>query len=141
MFEGIGVVVITTAQLHSTKPELWFCACSNPARGVSEIRDGEDLWQWSLLEIRLNTFRRSTIPQKQFIIIIWRWPVINLITLVNGYSFLISLEIDVSYRKLRLSRNPDQFKCVLEKTRYHVSIGEPLNMECLEPSCKISPNT
>ena len=65
-----GEVVITTAQLHSTKPELRFCAGSNPARGVSEIRDGEDLWQWSRLEIRLNTFRRSTIPQKQFIIII-----------------------------------------------------------------------
>ena len=38
-----GVVVINTAQLHSTKPELRFCAGSNPARGVSEIRDGEDL--------------------------------------------------------------------------------------------------
>ena len=38
-----GVLVITTAQLHSTKPELRFCASSNPARGVSEIRDGEDL--------------------------------------------------------------------------------------------------
>ena len=38
-----GVVVITTAQLHSTKPELRFCAGSNPARGVSEIGDGEDL--------------------------------------------------------------------------------------------------
>ena len=38
-----GVVVITTAQLHSTKSELRFCAGSNPARGVSEIRDGEDL--------------------------------------------------------------------------------------------------
>ena len=38
-----GVVVITTAQLPSTKPELRFCAGSNPARGVSEIRDGEDL--------------------------------------------------------------------------------------------------
>ena len=65
-----GVVVITTAQLHSTKSELRFCAGSNPARGVSEIRDGEDLWQWSRLEIKLNTFRRSTIGQKQFIIII-----------------------------------------------------------------------
>ena len=43
---------------------------SNPARGVSEIRDGQDLWQWSWLEIRLKAFRRSTIPQKQFIIII-----------------------------------------------------------------------
>ena len=38
-----GVVVITTTQLHSTKPELRFCAGSNPAHGVSEIRDGEDL--------------------------------------------------------------------------------------------------
>ena len=46
---------------------LGFCACSNPARGVSGIRDGEALWQWSRLEIRLNAIRRSTIPQKQFI--------------------------------------------------------------------------
>ena len=38
-----GVVVITAAQLHSTKPELRLCAGSNPARGVSEIRDAEDL--------------------------------------------------------------------------------------------------
>ena len=36
-------VVITTAQLHSTKPELRFCAGLNPAHGVPEIRDGEDL--------------------------------------------------------------------------------------------------
>ena len=61
-----GVVVMTTAHLHSTKPEFRFCAGSNPARGVSEIRDGEDLRQWSRLEIRLNAFRWSTIPQKQF---------------------------------------------------------------------------
>ena len=65
-----GVMVVTTTQLHSTKPELRFCAGSNPARGVLEIRDAEDLWQWSRLEIRLNAFRRSTIPQKQLIIII-----------------------------------------------------------------------
>ena len=38
-----GVVVITTAQLHSTKPKLRFCVRSNPARSVSEIRDGEDI--------------------------------------------------------------------------------------------------
>ena len=36
------VVVITTAQLHSTKPELRFCAVLNPTRDVSEIRNGED---------------------------------------------------------------------------------------------------
>ena len=60
-----GAVVITTAQLHSTKPELSFCTGSNPAHGMSEIWDGEDLWQWSRLEIRLNAFCQSTIPQKQ----------------------------------------------------------------------------
>ena len=38
-----GVVAITTAYLHSTKPELVFCAGSNSACGVSEIRDSEDL--------------------------------------------------------------------------------------------------
>ena len=38
-----GVVVITTAQLHSTKAELRLCAGSNPACGVSDICDGEDL--------------------------------------------------------------------------------------------------
>ena len=65
-----GVVVITTAHLHSTKPEIRFCAGSNPTCSVSEIRDGEDLWQWSRLEIRLNAFRWSTVPQKQFIIIV-----------------------------------------------------------------------
>ena len=41
-FDYRGVVVITTAQLHSSKPELRFCT-SNPAPGVSEIRDDEDL--------------------------------------------------------------------------------------------------
>ena len=30
------------AQLHSAKPELKFCAGSNPACDVSEIRDGKD---------------------------------------------------------------------------------------------------
>ena len=38
------VVVITAAQLHSTKPELRLYAGSSSARGVSEIRNVEDLW-------------------------------------------------------------------------------------------------
>ena len=37
-----GVVVITTVQLHSTKPQLRFCTGSNTAHAVSEIRGGED---------------------------------------------------------------------------------------------------
>ena len=36
-------MVIATAQLHSTKPELRFCAGSNPACGMLEIQNGEDL--------------------------------------------------------------------------------------------------
>ena len=38
-----GVVVISTVQLHSSKPELRFCAGSYPARGTSEIGNGQDL--------------------------------------------------------------------------------------------------
>ena len=37
------VVVITTVQLYLAKPDLRFGTGSNPARGVSGIRDGEDL--------------------------------------------------------------------------------------------------
>ena len=62
-------LIITTAQLHSTKPELRFCTGSNPARSVSEIRSGEDLWHWSWLEIRLNGFRWSTIPQNNLLLL------------------------------------------------------------------------
>ena len=38
-----GVAVFTATQLYSIKPELRFCAGSNPTRGVSDIRDGEEL--------------------------------------------------------------------------------------------------
>ena len=57
---------ITVAQLHSIKPEVRFCAGSNPTYSMSEICNGENLWQWSRLEIRLNAPLRSTISQKQF---------------------------------------------------------------------------
>ena len=55
-----GVVVTPTAQLYSIKPELKFCAGSNPAHGVSEICDSEDLWQWSPLEIRTKIYHKNT---------------------------------------------------------------------------------
>ena len=38
-----GIVVITTAQPYSTKPELRFCAGSKPDPAVLEIPNGEDL--------------------------------------------------------------------------------------------------
>ena len=63
-------MIITTAQVHSTKPEL-----------RSRIRDGEDLLDWSRLEIRLDTFRWSTIPQKQLTIII------TIIIVINCFVF------------------------------------------------------
>ena len=65
-------MVVATAHLHTTKPELKFCAGWNPGRGVLDFHDGEDLWQWSRsrLETRLSAYRRLTIPQKQLIIFI-----------------------------------------------------------------------
>ena len=59
-----GVVVVTTGQLHSSKRERRFCAYSNPARGVSEIRDGEYLLQWSRLERFLFWTTESWKPQQ-----------------------------------------------------------------------------
>ena len=54
---------------NSAKSKLHFCAGSNLC-GMSEIHDGEDMWQWFQLEIRLNIFCQSTILQRQFIITI-----------------------------------------------------------------------
>ena len=76
-------MVNTTTQLHSTKPELRFCAGSNPAYDVLEIRDGENLWQWSRLEIILCAFCLSTMPQKQFIIIIISIIIIIIIIIIS----------------------------------------------------------
>ena len=47
-----------------------------------------------LLKHKLNT--QDFISQG-----IWRWPVINLVTLIDGYSHLISFEIFVGYWELR----------------------------------------
>ena len=88
-------------------------------------RDGRaTIFPW----IYLNISKRSFIFEGI------RWcPDINLVTLVHRYSYLNSLEIVAGYRKIRSSRNPDQFRCVLEKPgiRYHCGI---LNIESLEPS-------
>ena len=65
-----GVAVITTVQHHSPTPGLSFCTSSNPGHGLLEICGGENLWQWSWLEIRLKAFIWSTIPQIEFTIII-----------------------------------------------------------------------
>ena len=66
----------------------------------------------------------TTKPRRQvFGVAIWRWNVINLVTLILGYSYLISLEIVVGYRKLRsFKETPCQFKSAARETRCHVSI-------------------
>ena len=46
----LNAAVITTAHLHSTKPELRFCSGSNPARGVSEICAGEYIKDFKYLQ-------------------------------------------------------------------------------------------
>ena len=70
LFWHRDVVAIANAYLHSAKLDLRFCVGSNPTCGVSKACGSENVWQWSWVEIRLNTFCRSTISQKQFIIII-----------------------------------------------------------------------
>ena len=65
-----GVAVFTTAQLHLTKTKLRFCVGSNSALGMLQICNGHNLRQWSWLKIKLNTFLQSTIPQKQFIVLV-----------------------------------------------------------------------
>ena len=89
-------------ELNSAKPELRFCVDSNPVLGVSVIRDGKDLWQWSQLEIRWSVFRLWTMPQNQFtilIIIIKRrtsWLVIGGIVEPVTLKLVISLEAVIS---------------------------------------------
>ena len=58
------VVLINTTVQHSRKIELRSRAGSNYAHGLSEIRDGENLWPCYRLKIRLNAFVQSTIQQK-----------------------------------------------------------------------------
>ena len=83
-----GLEIITTAQVHSTKPEIRFCAGLHPARSVPEIRDCEDLWQCSRQDIRLNAFCRSAISQKQFI------------KKYNSSSLVLTEMLETNYLKL-----------------------------------------
>ena len=56
-----------------------------------------------------------------------RWPVINLVTLIYRYLYMVSLEVVVGYRKLISFKGTlDQFKCITIETRYHVRIAELL---------------
>ena len=55
-----GVVVINTVQLRLPIPKIRFCAGSNPGGSLAMVPDGS----------RAKLFKvRSTLPEKQFIII------------------------------------------------------------------------
>ena len=72
------VMVLTTAQFHLIKPGLRFCIDSNLVCVVSEICNGENIWQWSLRLKPLpwiNHFAKikTKSRQKKLIIIIKPW--------------------------------------------------------------------
>ena len=72
---GRGAVVITTAQLHSTKHELRLCGGLNSPRSVSEICDNEILSEILTMVPAGNKAKRPSSVNhttKQFIIIINR---------------------------------------------------------------------
>ena len=83
-----------------------FKSCSHGRIGdVLEVCNGEKLRQWFLLETTLNTFRRSTILQKQFIINTSTLFKIPSICLAN-FSFLSVLS---DYHKKSFSSSTSYF--------------------------------
>ena len=66
----VDVLFISPLKTEPRLCEGWNPDSANTAPGVSEISHGENLWQWSRLEIRLQACRWSSIQQKQFINII-----------------------------------------------------------------------
>ena len=69
------------------------------------------------------------------------WAVINLVTLIYGYSQLMSLEILVGCKKLRsFQKTQINVSVLLEKEISRVHRGTP-NTESPEPSCRISSET
>ena len=105
-------MVITTAQLHSTKPAVKFCTDLNRACNALDICNGEDLWQWSWIEIRLNAFHWSTIPQKEFIIIII---IITIIIILLSSSILLAVLASI---KLLLMKTIAPHMCVFFNSYY-----------------------
>ena len=107
----VYLVVITTAQLHSTKSELRFCAGSNPACGVSEICDSENLWQWSRLEIRrkhLSSVNHSAKTIHHQFVIITQW-----------------------YNLMQLQKSDDPVKSLIAKQRANNLIGREINWKII----------
>ena len=100
-------MIITTAQLYSTKPEFSSFVGSNPNLFMSKICDYEDSDNWTRLEIRLNVFCWSAIPQKifiTFIIIVITLIIIKLVANHNLNSDLKDLTEILKIKKLPTNR-------------------------------------
>ena len=113
-----GLVVNTIAQLHSTKSKLRLCTGSNPAHVVSEICDGETLWQRSQL---LNAFRRSNIRQKNLAKLFSR------LNLCNYSSWNIPREILQNIIGFLLAQNQSHYwkqKCVVLPDKWLALIAQ-----------------
>ena len=110
-------------------------------------RDGRTIRLFFQLDNKTLLYRWLSETWKRGFIFegIRRWCFTNVATSIHGYSYLISLDIVVGYRKLR-SFQGTQVNLVKEtretietsETRYHVSIGDT---ESLGSSCRISPKT
>ena len=87
-----GAVVITIGQLHSAKPALRFCAGSNPARGVSKIRNGEDLLTMVPAGNKVKRLSSVNHITKTVIIIII---IIIIITCLKDYFFGIWVNLRI----------------------------------------------
>ena len=92
------VEVITTVHFHSTKHELMSFAVSNLPCGVSEIRNGEDLWQDGII-IQTGITCKKT-PKKSVQIRSYFWSVYSCVR-TEYRNLLINLHIQSEYRKTR----------------------------------------
>ena len=87
------------------------------------------------------TLLKHEVNNQDFIFEVIRWwPVINLVTVIHGYSYLVLLEFVVVFKKLRRFQGTQaNLSVLLEKPG--ITYGGTLNTESLEPSCRISPKT
>ena len=100
-----GTVVIITTQLHSTNP------------------DGKEFWRWSRLQITLNAFRRSALPQKQFII--------KLLVLEFGSRALsIAQKKKRSFKLAFLAHLNEQFVIIFETTHCKYTKNQEADAVC-----------
>ena len=74
--------------------------------------------QWSNFALSLAVLKYEVNKWCLIFEGIWRWPVINLFTLISGCSYLTSFEIVIRYRKVRSFQGTQVNLCVLLEKPY-----------------------